>query len=169
MSDLTENKLHMIFYCHCLNNPNLNGNLCFDYKQAHYLNRDYNVNQPDLVYGSRFELNHWYDDIANYVRDVRNALSCVYAYNNNNNKYLTKYEVLLIVKDKDVWAMFYVPNSMGGWCIKKWEDISHENIGQERAAKIKDALVTFYETNYKEIRSNLFYIQPKGFEEIYLF
>lgn len=168
MSDLTENKLHMIFYCHCLNNPNLNGDLHFDYKQAQYLNKDYFDVQPDLVYGSRFELNHWYDDIANYVRDVRNALNTVYAFN-NNNKYLTKYEVLLIVKDKEVWAMFYVPHSTEGWCIKKWEDISHENIGQDKAAKIKDALVAFYETNYKDIRSNLIYTKSKGFEEIYLF
>lgn len=168
MSDLTENKLHMIFYCHCLNNPNLNGNLHFDYKQAQYLNKDYFDVQPDLVYGSRFELHHWYDDITKYVRDVRKALNCIYAFN-NNNKYLTKYEVLLIVKDKDVWAMYYVPNSMEGWCIKKWEDISHENIGQDRAAKIKDTLVAFYETNYKDIRSTQIYTKSKGFEEIYLF
>lgn len=168
MSDLTENKLHMIFYSHCLYNPNLNGDLHFDYKQAQYLNKDYFDVQPDLVYGSRFELYHWYDDITKYVRDIRKALNCVYAFN-NNNKYLTKYEVLLIVKDKDVWAMYYVPHSTEGWCIKKWEDISHENIGQDKAAKIKDALVAFYETNYQDVRSSVIYTKSKGFEEIYLF
>lgn len=168
INDLTDNRLCMIFYGHCLNNPNLNGNLYFDYKQAQYMDRNYYDNQPDLVYSSKFELYHWYDDITKYVRDIFRAFNCIYAYN-NNNKYLTKYEVLLIVKDKDVWAMYYVPHSTEGWCIKKWEDISHENIGQDKAAKIKDALVAFYETNYLNVKRNIATIKPQGFEEIYLF
>lgn len=168
MSDLTENKLHMIFFCHCLNNPYLNGNLHFDSKQALYLNRDSFDAQPDLVYGSKFKLYHWYDDITKYVRDIFHALNCIYAFN-NNNKYLTKYEVLLIVKEKDVWVMYYVPNSLTGWNIKKLDDISLENIGQDRAAKIKDALTAFYETNYQDVERTMICTQPKGYEEIFLF
>lgn len=166
MSDLTENRMWMVFYAHCLSNPNLDGAIKYRYKQIQYTNSDLSDKQPDLVYCNNFSIAHWYDAID--PKDVIKSIGGTnFLYQSN---YVTIYETFFIVKDEEIYIVYFNYNSNSfNWTAKKWNEISYDEIGQERATKITQALLDFYKTNYKEIRSTMCRIGGFGFEKIYLF
>lgn len=160
MSDLTENRMHMIFYGHCLSNPNLSSTFKFKHNQVQYTNG--HDDNPDLMFCNKLYTNHWYDDISTYVNDVFVSLN---EASRNHTSYITINEVIFIVKETEVWVMFYFNYE---WQIKNWDELTHNEIGADMAAKIKDKLIAFYDANYETIKRYIHYSEPLGIEEIYL-